>query len=557
MRETPAILPRPSRLSRATTHWPWLAAALGGTLLSLSLPPFNQAWLCWIAIIPLILAVWFGPRPVRRVGLQAFSLGFVFGLFFFVIAFNWLTHVTVGGWILVSLYFSLYPACWALFIASVGRPVTTANEPSPWLDSFRNLRVTIAGAAAWVGLEWIRSVLFTGWGWNNLGTALHEQTALIQIADITGVGGVSFLVMAANLMAVITVQRLRLEVGRHKLRPHYDFTLTVGLIAAAFAYGVHHYYTPAPGEKVTVKIAAVQANIPQDQKWDDNFERHILDTYERLTDVAILGEPNLLLWPEAATPRPLLLDEDMKAMTRKIFEKYRGDFLLGTVHYDHAGGYNSAVALAPSGATQLYHKIHLVPFGEYVPFRHSFPLFAWIVGPLVPSDFTAGTEPVVFTLKTWPIKVAPLICFEDTVGDLTRQFAIRGAELLVTVTNDGWFGQSGESQQHLANAVFRAVETKLPLVRAANTGITCFVDRLGRVTSVLSDPDTGSTFIEGVLTGEIDVPIKPPLTFYSRYGELFSIVCFVGTILSLRTRLVRHRKPLASVSQPNPPPSAR
>ncbi len=541
-------------MNRFRTLWPWLAAALGGTLLALTLPPFDQAWLCWIALIPLIVAVWFGPRPARRVGLQAFALGYLFGLFFFVIAFNWLTNVTTGGWILVSFYFALYPACWTTFIASIGRPVATLapGEVSPWLDSFRNLRVTIAAAAAWVGLEWIRGVLFTGWGWNNLGTALHEQTALIQIADITGVGGVSFLIVAANVMAVITVRRLTLEVGRTKLRPHYDFTLTVALIAAAFAYGVHHYYAAVPGEKVTVKIAAVQANIPQHQKWDEEFERQILDTYLRLTDVAVLGQPNLLIWPEAATPRPLLLDEEMKTMATGIVEKFHGDFLVGTIHYDHVGGYNSAVALAPSGAVQLYYKIHLVPFGEYVPFRHSFPLFAWIVGDLVRSDFTAGTEPVVFTLRTWPVKVAPLICFEDTVGELTRQFAIRGAELLVTITNDGWFRESAGSRQHLANAVFRAVETKLPLVRAANTGVTCFIDRLGRITSILSDPETGSTFVEGVLTGEIDVPISPPLTFYSRYGELFSILCLVGTILSLKTRLVRHRKPLARLSPTDP-----
>jgi apolipoprotein N-acyltransferase len=538
--------------------WPWLASAAGGTLLALALPPFDQAWLCWIALIPLICAVWFGPRPARRPGRRAFALGFVFGLFFFVIAFSWLTNVTVGGWVLVSFYFALYPACWAIFLAWIN----PRDRPSPipdsaFLISSNNLRVTVAASAAWVGLEWIRSVLFTGWGWNNLGTALHEQTALIQIADITGVGGVSFLVMAANVMAVLTVRRLTLEVGRTRLRPHYDFTLTVALLAAAFAYGVHHYYTPAPGEKVAVKIAAVQPNIPQDQKWDEDFEQHILDTYQRLTDVAILGQPNLLIWPEAATPRPLLLDEDMKAMATGIVEKFHGDFLVGTIHYDHAGAYNSAVALAPSGAVQLYYKIHLVPFGEYVPFRHSFPLFAWIVGDLVPSDFTAGTEPVVFTLRTWPIKVAPLICFEDTVGDLTRQFAIRGAELLVTITNDGWFRESAGSRQHLINSVFRAVETKLPLVRAANTGVTCFIDRLGRVTSILADPETGSTFIEGVLTGEINVPVEPPLTFYSRYGELFSILCLVGTILSLRTRLVRHRKPLARLLPSDPPASVR
>ena len=553
----PAAVPPTRSHSQKTGRvrflWPWFAAVVSALLLAGAYPPFEQAWLCWLALTPLICAVWFAPRTARHNALRTGALGYLWGLVFFAITFSWIIEVTGGGWVVLSFYFALYPAAWTTYLAILnprdrpappdrGKAGTPSSlPPSAFLISSSNLRVTAAASAAWVGLEWIRGTLFSGFGWNNVGTALFEQTALIQIADITGVGGISFLVIAANLMAVITVRRLMLEVGRTRLRPHYDFTLTVALIAGAFSYGVHHYYAEVPGETATVKLSAVQANIPQDQKWDEAFERKILDTYQRLTDLAVISEPNLLIWPEAATPRPLLLDEEMKAEVAKVLKKFRGDFLLGTINYDHAGAYNAAVALSPSGAPQLYYKMHLVPFGEFIPFRHSFPLFAWIVGNQVPGDFTAGTEPVVFTLRSWPIKIAPLICFEDTVGDLTRQFALRGAELLVTITNDAWFRQSAGSRQHFANAVFRAAETKLPLVRAANTGVTCVIDRLGRVTNILVDPDTGSTFTEGVLTDSIEVPVEPPLTFYTRYGELFSILCFFGALLTLRTSLVRHR----------------
>lgn len=519
--------------------WPWAAAVVSALMLAAAYPPFEQAWLCWLAFTPLICAIWFAPRGAKTNTLRAAAIGYLWGLIFFAITFSWITEVTGGGWVVLSLYFALYPAAWTAYLA-VMIPRGKARDAS-FLLSGRNLGVTVAASGAWVGLEWVRGTLFSGFGWNNVGTALFEHIALIQIADLTGVGGISFLVVAANLMAVITVRRLTLEVGRTRLRPHYDFTLTVGLIAVAFSYGVHHYYADVPGETATVRISAVQANIPQDQKWDEAFERKILDTYQRLTDLALISEPNLLIWPEAATPRPLLLDDDMKAEVAKVMKKFHGDFLLGTINYDHVGAYNAAVALAPSGAHQLYYKMHLVPFGEFIPFRHTFPLFAWIVGNQVPGDFTAGTEPVVFTLRTWPIKIAPLICFEDTVGDLTRQFALRGAELLVTITNDAWFRRSEGSRQHFANSVFRAAETKLPLVRGANTGVTCVIDRLGRVTNVLSDPETGSTFTEGVLTDTIEVPVEPPLTFYTRYGELFSIVCFFGALLTLRTSLVRYR----------------
>ncbi len=192
------------------------------------------------------------------------------------------------------------------------------------------------------------------------------------------------------------------------------------------------------------------------------------------------------------------------------------DLLLGTLDVENGKDYNAAVLI--SGATQemqVYWKVHLVPFGEYVPLRRSFPLFAAVAKEWVPGDFAAGKRYTLFHLTNGNAQIAPLICFEDTIGDLTRQFVIRGANLLVNVTNDAWFLYSAGSQQHLMNAIFRCVETRRPMVRAANTGVTCFVNQFGRVTQVLRD-ETGSTFTEGVLTGEIKVPTERELTFYAQ-----------------------------------------
>ena len=180
----------------------------------------------------------------------------------------------------------------------------------------------------------------------------------------------------------------------------------------------------------------------------------------------------------------------------------------------------------------------LVPFGEYVPGRHTVPFISAIVGDQVPGDFARGKEPVVFRLTTDQVKVAPLICFEDTLGELTRQFVLRGANLLANVTNDGWFLRSAGAQQHVANAIFRCVETRRPMARAANTGVTCFVNRFGRVTQVLLDAK-GSHFTEGVLTGTIDIPISGELTFYVRHGELFAKICGGVVLLFLLTQLPR------------------
>jgi apolipoprotein N-acyltransferase len=224
------------------------------------------------------------------------------------------------------------------------------------------------------------------------------------------------------------------------------------------------------------------------------------------------------------------------------------DLLLGTIDDENGDVYNAALLVSDGGErVQVYRKLHLVPFGEYVPGRHRVPLLARIVGDQVPGDFKAGKEYTVFALTTGDVQVAPLICFEDTIGELTRQFVLPsetnpGANLLVDITNDGWFLHSAGSHQHLANAIFRCVETRRPMVRAANTGVTCFINQFGRVTQMLRD-ETGSTFTEGVLTGEIKVPTEHELTFYTRHGELFAKFCAVITLLAiLAASAIRRRK---------------
>ncbi len=181
-----------------------------------------------------------------------------------------------------------------------------------------------------------------------------------------------------------------------------------------------------------------------------------------------------------------------------------GGFPHGTVYFGPEGDFNSAVMLTEHAKkAQLYHKIHLVPFGEYVPMRHSFPLFAMIVGNLVPDDFDFGRDYTVMKLSTKPVKIGPLICFEDTLGDLARHFVLRGAQMFVTVTNDGWFLDSVGSLQHLRQALFPLRGEQNPHGRAANTGVTCSIDRFGRVEQMLAS-DQGKTNFEGFFS----VPVQ-------------------------------------------------
>lgn len=507
--------------------WPWLCALASGGMLALCFAPVDQGGFAWFGLTPLIAALWFSSPWKKLEPLRLFLLGYVAGLVYFVGSLHWLWTVTVPGWLALSAYVAVYPALWALFTGWVIVPRQSPYEAKPiWMKSGNNLLVAALSAAAWVGLEWIRGVLFTGFGWNSLGIALHRNYALIQISDITGVGGLSFLLVMVNVMIVLTAKRLKVEIGRHALRPHYDFNLTVALVVLAFGYGVRQLFAPAV-PSIPMTVAAVQGNVPVMVKRDLMNEQNILDLHTRYSEMALTMKPDLLVWPEAATPRPIFADQHNWDAVLAIASKFDGDFLLGSVN----GDYNSAVLLTKKGTeAEIYDKTHLVPFGEYLPLRGKIPIFEWIVGDLVPDDFQFGKGAKVLQMEAKPVKIGPLICFEDTLGDLARKFAGLGAQMFVTVTNDGWFLHSAGSRQHFNHSVFRCAETKLPMVRAANTGVTGLIDSFGRPGKILED-EKGSTFMEGSFVGQMNVPQTPAKTFYTLYGEIFSLACLGAGVI--------------------------
>jgi apolipoprotein N-acyltransferase len=569
--------------SRTLRLWPWPAAISSGFLYAASFPPFDQAWLCWIALTPLLAAVWFSDANPKRRRLRDLLLGYVAGLAFFWTVFFWLRTVTVPGLILVGAYMAIYFALWSWICGLLRpslRPVAVVNrwmQPppnpplpcppvgrtlpgartdsavasesplsrSPWLRSTNNLRLAFLLAAVWVAQEWLRSVVLSGWGWNTLGAALHAQLAMIQVAEFTGVAGLSFLVAFTNVILLTTARRFILETQMRPMRPHYDLTLTMAAIVGVMGFGLRSLQVQRPAKTLTV--ALVQPNIPREQKFSPELAQKTFDQFTRLSTPALGASvrPDLIVWPESSMPGPALQDDQSYRFVMDFSAAAKTDLLLGTIDLDATGDYNAALLVSDEGKrVQLYRKVHLVPFGEYVPGRHIIPLLARVVGDQVPADFAFGKEHTVFHLTNDKALVAPLICFEDTIGDLTRQFVLGGANLLANVTNDGWFLRSAGSQQHLANAVLRCVETRLPMVRAANTGVTCFVNEFGRVTQVLVD-EHGSQFTDGVLTGDLSIPIGRELTFYVRHGELFAQACVgisVLVVVFLGVQLVSRRR---------------
>ncbi|MEY2497915.1 MAG: apolipoprotein N-acyltransferase, partial [Verrucomicrobiota bacterium] len=449
-----------SPFTRALRLWPWLAAISTGVLSAGCFAPFNQTWFCWIALTPLLAALWFSGTNSKRRWLRDALLGYVSGVTFFWIVFFWLRTVTVPGWFLVGGYMGIYFALWSWIcgalrpglrkirqeqfsgLEAVSRRLTekranlgsadasterggySADPPSdspqsrsPWLRSTNNLRLAFLLATVWVAQEWLRSLVFTGWGWNTFGAALHDQLAMIQIVEFTGVAGLSFLVVFTNVILLSTARRFMLETRVRPMRPHYDLTLTMAAIVGVMGFGLHALRVQRPTKNLSV--ALVQPNVPREQKFSGEFAQAIFDKFSQLSapSLGASTRPDLLIWPESSMPGPVLNDEASYKFVMNFSATAKTDLLLGTIDLDETRAYNAALLVSDAGKrVQTYRKVHLVPFGEYVPGRHIIPLLARIVGDQVPDDFAFGKEHTVFHLTNDKAQIAPLICFEDTIG---------------------------------------------------------------------------------------------------------------------------------------------
>ncbi len=533
--------------------WPWLAAVLSGVLLVLSFPPADVGGLAFVALIPLLMAVWIPQREKRR-GRRHFALGYLAGLVFFTITFSWFSELAplfrsralIGLPLLFAAYLSLYPAVWAWLAGWIAeaqfRPLPPPDplarfERPLLLQSSRNLGIAIFCAVSWVALEWMRGWMLSGFGWNKLGVALHRDLPLIQIAEFTGVGGLSFLVVMCNAILLITVLRVRAEIGRIRLRPHFDFAVTAGLVVFAFGFGTRVLIRAqqSPAQAVSLSVAAVQPNIEQRDKMDMERWPEIFDRMEFLSDLAATASPDLLLWPEASVPGGMLGDVDTVAWVHGRAALVPA-LMIGTDNLNRGAmgeDHNSAAFIQRGDKEpQFYDKQQLVPFGEYLPLR---PLLGPIFGGMVQGDFKPGKGPGIFSLAKPALKLAPLVCFEDTRGDITRAQVKLGAHLLVNLTNDGWFGHTAELDQHTNDSIFRCIENRRPMVRCTNNGITASVDSFGRVERWMEP------FTEGWKMQPVSVPTELRETFYTRHGEVFSVACGVLSLLVIAMTIASRR----------------
>ncbi|HLO26748.1 MAG TPA: apolipoprotein N-acyltransferase [Geobacteraceae bacterium] len=489
----------------------YFLAAISGVLLALSFPRPGLSLLAWFAFVPLLIAI------SRKEPRDAFKIGMLCGLFAYGGILYWINIVmTTYGKLHWTVSFSLYVFLAAYLAVYIGVACffTRRGEAA-------GISPLLSFPLLWVGLEYVRAIALTGFPWASLGYTQYRTLPLIQIADLTGVYGLSFLIAFANVVIYRIIRGMaRKGAGAY---PTGSALLLVLFLAATLGYGFYRLKTPERGE--FLKVALAQGNIPQDVKWDPAFQEATIATYERLSRQACKGGCDLLVWPESAVPFYLQSDFKYAARIKLLAAELKTCMVVGSPAFEvdrqQTRYLNSAYLLAPDGEVLgRSDKMHLVPFGEYVPLSRFLPFVSKLVTGI--GDFSPGAAlNPLNTGKKGTIGV--LVCFEGIFPELSRAYVRGGSRLLVNITNDAWFGWSSAPYQHLSMAVFRAVENRVSLVRAANTGITAIIDSRGHIRGMTQ------IFKETTLTGEVRLGEKGSL--YTRFGDLFALACLGGALL--------------------------
>ncbi len=479
-------------------------AGLSGVLLIVCQPPVSLFFLAYVALVPLFAALKDGEHR------HNFTVGFIAGVVSYAGLVYWVVVAMHGfggmsiplslfALLLLVLYLALYTGCFTFCVS--------------YLDARLGVPFYLSAPPLWALLEYLRGLLLTGFPWSFLAHSQYNFLPLVQVASITGTYFLSSLIVAANCIIYYVISARRFPV------PYAS--AVIALFAASLVFGVVRLNEPLRADR---SVAMVQGNIRQDIKFDEAYRTHILDTYSTLTLKKCSGS-QLIIWPETAMPFVLLLDRSVE-MVRSLPASLSNHLLVGTISRDTGSRfYNTAYVFGKQGElTGSYSKNHLVPFGEYTPLRAYFPWLAKMSVDM--GDFFSGPShnPIV----TEAGKIGMLICYEGVFPYITNDTVRRGADVLVNITNDAWFGRSSAPYQHFAFYIFRAVETDRFLLRSANTGISAVIDPRGRTTA-----RTG-IFTQDVLTGSY--ALRNTQTFYVKHGDYFLVLCLLFLCASVVVR---------------------
>jgi apolipoprotein N-acyltransferase len=508
-------------------------AVASGLALGLAFPKFDYGLLAWVALVPLFYVI--EGESMRRV----FGWAYLQGFAACVVSLYWIA-IPLHDFADVQMSVAIVPM---LLLAGI---VALDSAAAIWAGEFVARRTRIPAVltmpVAWTAVEWLRTYFPIGFPWNLLGYTAYRNLELIQFAEFTGVYGVSALIVFFNAVVYLVIFRR----GVYRLQTVSLSALTAIMIVLG-GFGAWRIgnleHAPHAG---SFKAAMVQGNIPQSIKWDPKFLPESYKVYQDETASAAQRGADLIVWPEAAAafffqaddryPAVLAGDAEYRSALLMLARNIGKPLLFGAAalsqQYGHPGFYNRAYLVSANGQGEVdahYDKIELVPFGEYVP-AHA--ILGFFINKIVHGygdlSMIPGVEQTLFNVKG--AKLGILICYESIFPDLTRREVNEGADVLVNITNDAWYGTSSAPYQVLAMAVMRSVETKVPMVRVANTGISALIEPSGQITN------RTPLFTRGTVI--VDVPWRPVRTVYTIVGDLFAEICFalmaIGLILAWR-----------------------
>ncbi len=491
------------------------AVIFSGLLLAAAFPTLNFYPLAWVALVPLLLVMRYRP----------FFAGFSMGAVFFAAVLYWLNIVmtTYGG---LSPIFSLL--AYLFLITYLAIYFGLATWLACRLEALLKLPYLFTLPPIWVALEYLRGWLFTGFPWAVIGYSQQDFSLAIQSCDVTGIYGVSLMLVVVNcaIAGVIAAPKSRIS--------WLGVVATIAICISHFGYGAWREAQPLEQREDHLRVALIQGNIDQAQKWAADRRELSVGRYRDLSLEAMKSHPHLLIWPEAATPFFLQEKSKLSAQVRVLTKQLNTPLLVGSPSYRQSEGgeyqyFNSAFLFSAAGKELgRSDKKHLVPFGEYVPLGSVLGFINKLVSGV--GDFSAGE---ITPLPLDGHSLGVLICYEAIFPELARNYVQRGSDLLVNLTNDAWFGHSSAPWQLLGMTRFRAIENRIWIARVANTGVSALISPAGRVTLA------GPIFAPLPLVG--DVGLGAEATFYTRFGDVFAYVCLVisGVFLVI---VVWHRK---------------
>lgn len=557
------------KISRKTGLIRILILALSGLIFASIFPPFNWSFLAWIALIPLFLTV--REKPL----FSAWRYGYIWGFFWAFFSFLWLREIEFFIPFLMACFIALFPACWAMLVPVFYQKIidiktVKTDKKYKWFWAHEFLFVTVL-AAWWCVLEWVRGWLFTGLPWNFISISQWQNIPLIQICEYTGVYGLSFLLVYFNIALALAAMGIKNSINEGKYRRPvplvlgFLFLIIYVLVGANSMMKFRNSFGPnMKTEKDVIRLvtSVIQGNIPQCRIPKQGEAEAALEDYLKLTKLAVISKPDLVIWPETAVPVPYFSGHPFGTIFRFKLSQLQKEsgipLLFGTIDFgtdfsryktpEDIPGYNAVFLLDGNNrVVDRYYKQHLVPWGEYTPFGEYYPWIKRKFG--MGRDLTPGKRYTLFELKQG-VRAGALICFEDIFPYISRGFVQRGANLLVVLTNDAWYPNSSESEQHMANSIFRAVENRRPIIRAGNNNCSCLILPNGAIAdsvSVVKNAD-GAYVIDpkepsqGYADFEVGVAKNPPLTFYTRYGDVFVLACVLVVVFSSLHSLWKWRR---------------